>query len=79
MIHITLQTLILKSSKTLIIILTLFLNFIHVLLTLQIFLLSPHQTQILPTHIRAPLVPYNLRPLSPKGYYNSKPTINFLP
>ena len=40
----TRQTLSLKCSKTLFIILIPFLNFFHVLLTLQIPLLSPHQT-----------------------------------
>ena len=40
----TLQNLILKRSKTLFTILTIFLFFIHVLLTLQISLLSPQQT-----------------------------------
>ena len=36
-------------------------------------------SQTLSTHIPAPRSPYISRPLPPKGYNNSKPTISFPP
>ena len=51
------------------------------MLTFQILHLSlrPHDNQTQPSHITAIRSPYNLRPLPPRTYDDSKPRIDFTP